>query len=52
MFDSVKSRSCSKLAHLESKTRSFGQITGKHSRGHIFEVIIVNLAQNVCLDDF
>ena len=24
----------------------------KNSRGHIFEVIILNLAQNVCLDVF
>ena len=38
-----------------SETRSPGQIREKpcgHSRGHIFEVIIMNLAQNVCLDDF
>ena len=35
-----------------SETSSPGQIKGKHwrSRGHIFEVIIMNLAQNVCLD--
>ena len=44
-----------RLDHLGSKTRSPGQIKGKtcqHSRGHIFEVIIMNIAQNVCLDDF
>ena len=37
-----------------SETRSPGQIKRKpcwNSRGHIFEVIIMNLAQNVCLDD-
>ena len=32
------------------KTRSPGQIKGKS--GHIFEAIIMNLAQNVCLDGF
>ena len=44
-----------KLGHLISETRSPGQIKGKPcrcSKGHIFEVIIMNLAQNVCLDDF
>ena len=38
-----------------SETRSPCQIKGNLcyiSRGHIFEVIIMNLAQNVCLDDF
>ena len=38
-----------------SETRSPGQIKGKScsfSRGHIFEVIIMNLAQNVCLAGF
>ena len=37
------------------KTRSPGQISRKpclHSSGHIFETIIMNLAQNVCFDDF
>ena len=41
------------MGHLGSETRSPGQIKGKsckHSRGHIYEVIIMNLAQNVCLD--
>ena len=51
------SRSSSKLGHLWSKTRSLGQIKKtkklcEHSRGHIFEVTIMNLAQNVCLDGF
>ena len=46
-----------KLDHLRSKTVSPGQIKAKlceHSRGHIFEVhlIIMNLAENVCLEDF
>ena len=38
-----------------SKTRSPGQISRKpceHSSGHSFEAFIMNLAQNVCLDDF
>ena len=49
------SRSSSKQGHLGSKTRSPGQIKGKpcwHSSSHIFEATIMNLAQNVCLDDF
>ena len=47
------SRSSSELGHLESKTRSPGQIKGKpyHSRGHIFEIIIMNLAQNIWLNE-
>ena len=48
------STSSSELGHLGSKTRSLNQITGKlceHSKGHIFEVMM-NLAQNVCPDDF
>ena len=48
-------RPSSKLGHLGSKNRSPGQISGKpcyHSSGHIFQAIIMNLAQNVCLDDF
>ena len=55
MFVLMISRSSLKLGHLISKTSSPGQIKGKPcscSRGHIFEVIIMNLAQNVCLDDF
>ena len=40
-----------KLGHLGPKTRSPGQIIEKclHSRGPIFEVIIMTLGQNVCL---
>ena len=54
MFVLMISRSSSKLGHLGSKTRSPGKICGKpyHSRGHMFEAVIMNLAQNVCLDDF
>ena len=54
MFVLRSSRSHSKLGH-GSKTRSLGQIKGRpclHSRGHNFESIIMNLAQNVCLVDF
>ena len=54
MFVLMISRSSLKLGHLKSEIRSAGQIKGKLcwcSRGHIFEVIM-NLAQNVCLDDF
>ena len=44
------------MGHLGSKTMSPGQIKGKHcfhSKGLIvFYVIIMNIAQNVCLDDF
>ena len=48
------SRSSSKLEHLVSKTRSPGQISVKsyHSSGHIFQAIIMNLTQYVCLDEF
>ena len=55
MFVLMISRSGIKLGQLESETRSPDQIKGKpcwHFRGHIFEVVIMNLAQNVCLDDF
>ena len=37
-----------------SKSRSLGQILEKaclHSRGHIFGLIFLKLAQDVCLDD-
>ena len=49
------SRSSLKLGHLGTKTRSPGQTSRKpclHSSSHIFEAIIINLAQNVCLDEF
>ena len=55
MFVLMSSRSDLKLGHLGSKSRSTGQIKGKpchHSRGNIFEVIILNIAKNVYLDDF
>ena len=55
MFILMISRSGLKLGHLRSKTRSPGQIRGKpcyHSSGHIFQAIIMNLAQNVWFDDF
>ena len=45
------SRSGSKLDHLGLKTRSPGQIKGKPS-SHIFGAVIMNLAQDVCLDEF
>ena len=53
MFVLMISRSSLKLGHLIPKTSSPGQIKGNlvDSRGHMFE-IIMNLAQNVCLDDF
>ena len=55
MFVLMISRSSLKLGHMVSKTRSPGQISRKpcqHFSGHIFEAIIMNLAQHVCLDDF
>ena len=54
MFVLMISRSGLKRGHLGSKTRSPGQIGVKsyHSSGHIFQAIIMNLAQNVCLDEF
>ena len=55
MFVLMISRSSSKLEHLGSKTRSPGQIRVKscyHSSSHIFQAVIMNLAQNVCLDEF
>ena len=54
MFVLMISRSSLKLGHLGSTTGSPGQISGKpcyHSRGHIFQAIIMNLAQSVCCDD-
>ena len=52
MFDLMISRSSLKLGYLGSKSRSLDQIKGKacqHSSGHIFEAIIIKLAQNICL---
>ena len=42
------------MGHVKSKTRSLGQISEKpyvHSRGHIFNLIIMKRGQNVCLDE-
>ena len=55
MFVLMISKSNLKLGHLGLKTRSPGQIKGKPSKrssGHIFGAIVMNLAQNVCLDEF
>ena len=54
MFASIKSSSRSILGHSGSKTRTPSQIKGKlvNTRGHFFEVIIMDIAQNVFLDDF
>ena len=55
MFVLMISRSGLKLEHLGLKTRSPGQISVKscyHSSGHIFQAVKMNLAQNVCLDEF
>ena len=53
MFAVIKSRSGSKLGHLGQK---LGHQVKKenivNTLGHIFQAIIMNLAQNVCLDDF
>ena len=46
----IKSRSCSKLGHVGSKTKSLGQILEKpfvHSREHSLEQKFMNLFQNV-----
>ena len=51
----MSSRSSLKLGHLGSKTRSrakSAEYLDNTQVGHIFEAIIMNLAQNVCLDDF
>ena len=43
-----------KIACVRSKTRSLGQILEKpcvHSKGHIFNPIIMKHGQNVCLDE-
>ena len=38
------------IDHIGSKTRSLGQIEGKTSGGSIFNLKIMKLPQNVCLD--
>ena len=48
------SRSCLKMGHVGSKTRSVGLKIEKPfdlSRGHIFHEIFMNIGQNVYLDD-
>ena len=42
------------MGHVRSKTRTLGQILEKicvHSRGHIFNPIIMKLGQNILLDE-
>ena len=55
MFVLMISRSDLKLGYMGSKighqAKSKENLV-KHSSGHIFEAIIMNLAQNVCLDEF
>ena len=38
---------CQKLGHRAKSAENL-----VNTSGHIFEVIIMNVAQNVCLDDF
>ena len=43
-----------KMGHVESKTRSMGQILEKpcvHFRGYVFSLILFRLGQNVCFGD-
>ena len=50
----MKSQTSSEIGHVESKTRSLGQILEKpyvRSRGHIFSQIIIKLGWNVCLNE-
>ena len=54
MIVSMISRSSSNMGDVGSKSRSRGQIKVKpceHSRGHIFDPILIKLDQNVCLND-
>ena len=49
----MKSRTYVILGHVESETRSLGQIVEKpcvHSRGHIFSPILMKCGQNICLN--
>ena len=50
----LSSRPSSKLGHLRSKLGHQAKSAENfvNTSGHIFEAIIMNLAQNVCLDDF
>ena len=54
VFFLMKSRTSYKTGHVESKTKSLGQILEKPCvgfRGHIFCPIIMKLGQNLCLDE-
>ena len=49
-----KNRTSLKMIHVESKTRSVGQILEKPCvcyRGHIFSVMIMKLVNDVCLNE-
>ena len=51
MFVSVNARFLLRLGHVGSQ----GQIKGKpceHSIGHIFDLILIKLGQNVCLNEY
>jgi len=55
MFFLTISRPSSNMGHVVSKTRSPGQILGNsclHSRGHIWDPMLMKLDQNVCLSNF
>ena len=54
MFVLMKPLSGSNMGHVESKTRSVGQIIEKpseHNAGHIIHPVIMKICQNVCLDE-
>jgi len=54
MFASTISRPSSNMGYVGSKTRSPGQIIGNpclHSRGHICDLILMKLCQNVCFNN-
>ena len=54
MFVLIQPRTNLKMGHVESKTRSLGQILEKpciRFRGLIYSSIIMKLGQNVCLDE-
>ena len=55
MFVLINTRYFSKLGQVGSKCRSRGQIKGEpceHSRGHIFDPILIKHGQNVCLNEY
>ena len=54
MFALLNSWTNLKMGHVGLKTRSLGQILEKPSvpsRGNIFNLILMKLGQNVCLDE-